>query len=170
MIARNQLVGLIAGVVLIMATITGALLAGAGFAGSSPEAVVRSYLTTVYEAKNASQYLDLFDPQDLEALEIEYGISMDEVRGGLQDSLDQFHSELTAQGIVVTWEVGNTTAQNQTAETTAILTLSHPVQGDSEDTEVVPTKERDGRWYLAPEVLEAFLQWFQWWQGGAAAP
>jgi hypothetical protein len=169
-IARNQLVGLIAGVVLIIATITGALLVGAGVAGSSPETVVRSYLTAVYEAKNASQYLDLFDPQDLEALEIEYGIAMDEVRDGLQDSLDQFHSELTAQGMSVTWAVGNTTAQNRTAETTAILTLTHPVQGNTEDTEVVPTKERDGRWYLAPEVLEAFLQWFLWWQGAAVAP
>lgn len=170
MIAKNQLVGLIAGVVLIVATVTGALLPEMGSAGSSPEAVVRSYLTAVYETKSAAQYLDLFDPQDLEALEIEYGVAMDEVRDGLQDSLDEFHRSLASEGILVAWEVGNTTAQNQTAETTAILTLSHPVEGDTEDTEVVPTRQRDGRWYLAPELMEAFLQWFLWWQGAAVAP
>ena len=170
MIARNQVVGLIAGVVLIVAAITGALLVGRDSADSSPEAVVRSYLIAVYEARNASQYLDLFDPQDLEALEIEYGIAMDEVRDGLQDSLDEFHRGLTSEGISVTWEVGSTTAQNRTAETTAILTLTHPVHGDAEDTEVVPTRERDGRWYLKAEILEAFLQWFLEWQASAVAP
>ncbi|MFO7787080.1 MAG: hypothetical protein R6W87_04795, partial [Halospina sp.] len=84
MIARNQVVGLIAGVVLIVAAITGALLVGGDSAHSSPEAVVRSYLVAIYEKGDASQYLALVDPEALEQIGVEYGLERDEMRDWLQ--------------------------------------------------------------------------------------
>ena len=161
-IARNQVAGLAAAAVLIAASLTAALLIGRDTPQSSPEAVVRSYLSAVYEAGNATQYLSLVDPQDLEEVEAEYGIEIDEVREALQDSLDDFHLELGSGGVSLSWVVGNTTAQNMTAETAVTVTFSHPAYGDDEYTETITTVERDGRWYLGTELLEAFLQWLLW--------
>ena len=160
LIARNQTISIVAGVVLIAAAITAPLLVGRDTTHSSPEAVVRSYLIAVYEKGDASQFLDLIDPQDLDELEVEYGIGRDEMREGLQDSLDEFHRELASEGISLTWEVGSTTAQNRTAETIATVRFNHPVLGDDESTQTIPTLERDGRWYLGVELLEVFLSWF----------
>lgn len=159
-IARNQVVGIVAAVVLIVAAITGVLLVGEGGTHSSPEKVVRSYMIAVYEEGDASQYLGLIYPEDVDQLEAQYGIGKDEIQVGLQDSLDGFHSQLASEGASLTWAVGNTTAQNATAETTVTLKFSHPVYGDEEHTEKVPTLEREGRWYLKAELLESFLQWF----------
>ena len=161
-IAKNQVAGLVAAVVLIAASFTVALLIGRDTTHHSPETVVRDYLIAVYEAGNASQYLSLVDPQDLEEVEAEYGIDIDEVREALQDSLDDFHRELGSEGVSLSWVVGNTTAQNMTAETAVTVTFSHPEYGDDEYTETITTVERDGRWYLGTELLEAFLQWFLW--------
>ena len=161
-IAKNQVAGLVAAAVLIAASFTVALLIGRDTTHHSPETVVRDYLIAVYEAGNASQYLSLVDPQDLEEVEAEYGIDIDEVREALQDSLDDFHRELGSGGVSLSWVVGNTTAQNMTAETAVTVTFSHPEYGDDEYTETITTVERDGRWYLGTELLEAFLQWFLW--------
>ena len=161
-IAKNQVAGLVAAAVLIAASLTVALLIGRDTTHHSPETVVRDYLIAVYEAGNASQYLSLVDPQDLEEVEAEYGIEIDEVREALQDSLDDFHRELGSGGVSLSWVVGNTTAQNMTAETAVTVTFSHPAYGDDEYTETITTVERDGRWYLGTELLEAFLQWLLW--------
>jgi len=159
-IARNQLIGLIAGVVLMVAAITGALLVGGDTSHSSAEAVVRSYLIAVYENGDASQYLTLFDPVDMQELEAEYGIPMEEVRDELQASLDGFHEQMASEGMSFSWEIEDTTALNATAETTVAMRFSHPMYGDDEYPEIVATVERDGRWYLAVQPLNDFLMWY----------
>jgi hypothetical protein len=169
-IARNQLIGLIAGVVLIVAALTGALLLGSDIPYSSPEAVVRSYLIAVYENGDASQYLALFDRVDLQELAAEYGIPMEEVRDELQASLDDLQEQIASEGMSFSWQIEDTIALNATAETTVAVRFSHPTYGDDEYPEIVATVERDGRWYLAAEALEAFVQWLLESRAAAGTP
>ncbi|MBE0430541.1 MAG: hypothetical protein IBX67_01810 [Dehalococcoidia bacterium] len=147
MIARNQVVGLIAGVVLIVAALTGALLVGSDAPHSSPEAVVRSYLVAIYEKGDASQYLALVDPQALDQMEIEYGLGRDEIRDWLQMLLDDMQREVE-MGASIDFEMGVTERHNGTAETLVTITSSHPEYGDDEFTNTIRTVERDGSWYL----------------------
>ena len=147
MIARNQLIGLIAGVVLMVAAITGALLLGSDTPHSSPEAVVRSYLTAMYESGDAAQYLDLIDPQALEELETEFGLGRDEIQDWLQVFLDDMQREI-AMGASISFEIASTERQNGRAETLVTITASHPMHGDDQFTETIATVEKDGRWYL----------------------
>lgn len=148
MIARNQLIGLIAGVVLMVAAITGAVLVGSDTTHASPEAVVRSYLTAMYEQGDAARYLDLIDPQALEELETEYGLVRADMEEWLQAFFDDLQQEI-AMGASISFEVVSTERQNGRAETVVTIVASHPTHGDEEFTETIGTVERDGRWYLA---------------------
>ncbi|HEU65547.1 MAG TPA: hypothetical protein ENN57_02645 [Chloroflexi bacterium] len=151
MIARNHIIGIVAGAVLIVATITGALLIGREAPHSSPEAVVHRLLEVYFTAGegDASQLLDLVDPQALEEIKQYWVVEMDEVREMIQADLDEIQQEIE-MGASISFEVGNTVLQNGDALTMVTITFSHPEHGGEEFTDsiFIPTIKRDGRWYL----------------------
>jgi len=155
-IARNQVVGLIAGVVLIVAAVTGAWLAERSSPHASPEALVSSYLSVVYETGDAVKFVALFDAQGLEELATDYGTTRPQIQEQIQYLLDQIQEALET-GATIEYELGPTEIRNGTTVIEVQMKASHPMYGDQEFSEIVPLAERDGRWYLHTDLLRALL-------------
>lgn len=144
---RKLLIALSVLLVLIAAWYAMGSLKGTSPVDSSPEAVVRSYLVAVYEKRDATEYLNLIDPQALGEMEAEHGLSRDGIRARLQGFLDDLQRDI-AMGASISFEVVSTTRQNGRAVTLVRMKASHPMYGDDQWTDTIATVRRDGRWYL----------------------
>jgi hypothetical protein len=140
-----KIAGIVGGVVLVIVIAT--LLIGRMSPHASPEAVVSSFLTAAFERFDASQCLELIDPQALAQAQRKAGVGMDEIREAFQATLDEARREIE-RGASINFAVGRTELQNGRAETEVRLRMSHPVEGDEEDVTTLATVERDGRWYV----------------------
>jgi hypothetical protein len=126
---------------------------------ASPEAVASSFLTALVEKGDASQMLEVIDPQALAQLQRKAGAGMDEIRETAQASLDAEHREMKRRGASIRFGVGRTELQNGRAETVVPVQISCPVWGDEEDTLIIGTVERDGRWYIYSMDNEPIVDW-----------
>jgi hypothetical protein len=152
-----KITGIVGGVVLVI--LIAALLIGRVSPHASPEAVVSGFLTALVEEFDASQLLEVIDPQALAQLQRKAGVGMDEIREAAQAGLDAEHGEMKRRGASISFAVGRTELQNGRAETEVRLRMSHPVEGDEEVNITLATVERDGRWYIYILDNEPIVDW-----------
>jgi len=158
-----KLLGVLGGVLVILIIFI-VVLTGRDTAASTPEEAGERFMDA-YMDLDMGEVFDLIDPQEIEKAKEDMDMDMDELKDDfLDDFADEMElmenqlKEMEAEGISLEYELGEVEDENGTAWVEMKSTYHHPDEEEPyRDSRELKVVERDGDWYITPEVLNRFF-------------